>query len=113
MTREWSDAIEINKLEESRTLSIGSPQEILRDLEDLLSEEIFPQRSIFRSNVMNSNPEKIRIVHNGSFDRNQRRILNPEVVLKELFELLEDYAPTWYTEEIHNRAAAVLTPAST
>ncbi len=29
-------------------------------------------------------------------------------VLRELFELLQDYAPTWYTEELHNRAAAAL-----
>ena len=29
-------------------------------------------------------------------------------VLRELFELLEDYAPTWYTEEHHNRLASVL-----
>jgi hypothetical protein len=29
-------------------------------------------------------------------------------VLRELFELLEDYAPSWYTEEIHTRAAAAL-----
>ena len=29
-------------------------------------------------------------------------------VLAELFELLEDYAPTWYTEELHNRAGAAL-----
>ena len=29
-------------------------------------------------------------------------------VLRELFELLEDYAPAWYTEEHHNRAAAAL-----
>jgi len=29
-------------------------------------------------------------------------------VLQELFELLEDYAPTWYTQEHHNRAAAAL-----
>jgi hypothetical protein len=26
----------------------------------------------------------------------------------ELFELLEEYAPVWYTEEHHNRALAVL-----
>lgn len=30
------------------------------------------------------------------------------VVLQELFELLEDYAPAWYTEEHHQRAAAAL-----
>lgn len=29
-------------------------------------------------------------------------------VLKELFLLLEDYAPTWYTEAHHNRAVAAL-----
>jgi hypothetical protein len=29
-------------------------------------------------------------------------------VLRELFELLEDYAPIWYTEDLHNRAAAAL-----
>ena len=31
-----------------------------------------------------------------------------KAVLLELVELLEDYAPIWYTEELHNRAAAVL-----
>ena len=29
-------------------------------------------------------------------------------VLEELFDLLEDYAPTWYTVEHHNRAVAAL-----
>jgi hypothetical protein len=29
-------------------------------------------------------------------------------VLEELFLLLEDYAPTWYTQEHHNRAIAAL-----
>ena len=29
-------------------------------------------------------------------------------VLRELFNLLEQHAPTWYTEEHHNRAVAVL-----
>lgn len=29
-------------------------------------------------------------------------------ILRDLFELLEDYAPAWYTEELHNRAAAAL-----
>ncbi len=29
-------------------------------------------------------------------------------VLEELFYLLEDYAPTWYTERHHNRAVAAL-----
>jgi hypothetical protein len=30
------------------------------------------------------------------------------VVLEEMFELLEDYAPTWYTEEHHNRIVEAL-----
>lgn len=29
-------------------------------------------------------------------------------VLEELFTLLEDYAPAWYTEDHHNRAVAAL-----
>jgi hypothetical protein len=29
-------------------------------------------------------------------------------VLEELFQLLEEYAPTWYTEALHNRAVAAL-----
>lgn len=29
-------------------------------------------------------------------------------VLVELFQLLEDYAPTWYTEAHHNRAVSAL-----
>ncbi len=34
--------------------------------------------------------------------------IEPLAVLRELFELLEDYAPIWYTEELHSRAAAAL-----
>lgn len=34
--------------------------------------------------------------------------VEPLAVLREVFELLEDYAPIWYTEELHNRAAAAL-----
>ena len=29
-------------------------------------------------------------------------------VLREIFELLQDYAPIWYTESLHNRMAAAL-----
>ena len=34
--------------------------------------------------------------------------VDQHAVLKELFELLEDYAPAWYTEDIHDRAVAAL-----
>lgn len=30
------------------------------------------------------------------------------IVLQELFELLEDYGPAWYTQEYHDRAVAAL-----
>jgi hypothetical protein len=33
---------------------------------------------------------------------------SPEIALRELFELLEDYAPVWYTQENHDRAVAAL-----
>ena len=33
---------------------------------------------------------------------------NPKTVLEELFILLEDYAPVWYTDEHHDRALAAL-----
>ena len=29
-------------------------------------------------------------------------------VLVEIFELLEEYAPTWYPEDLHNRAVSAL-----
>jgi len=32
----------------------------------------------------------------------------PVAILRELFELLEDYAPIWYTEELHSRTANAL-----
>ncbi len=31
-----------------------------------------------------------------------------ESVLKEIFHLLEEYGPAWYTEELHDRAALAL-----
>ena len=36
---------------------------------------------------------------------------SPEAVLEELFVLLEEYGPMWYTVEHHNRAVAVLLQA--
>ena len=38
----------------------------------------------------------------------QGRPATPEAVLEELFRLLEEYGPSWYTEEHHNRAVAAL-----
>jgi hypothetical protein len=39
-----------------------------------------------------------------------RPVPTPKAVLQELFELLEEYAPVWYTEELHDRAKAALAP---
>ena len=36
------------------------------------------------------------------------KVLSTKTVLEELFILLEDYAPTWYTLEHHDRAIAAL-----
>ena len=37
-----------------------------------------------------------------------RMASSSHAVLRELFELLEDYAPAWYTEEHHERLVAAL-----
>lgn len=42
----------------------------------------------------------------------EQGVPTPLTVLKELFQLLEDYAPAWYTEELHNRAVAALRTGS-
>jgi hypothetical protein len=39
--------------------------------------------------------------------RNERT-LTAQTVLQEMVELLEEYAPIWYTEDLHNRAKAIL-----
>jgi len=46
----------------------------------------------------------------GSHSKENSEVHSPTAreVLEELFLLLEDYAPTWYTEEHHNRAVAAL-----
>ena len=38
----------------------------------------------------------------------QTQLTFVEEVFLELFKLLEQYAPVWYTEEHHNRAASAL-----
>lgn len=41
-------------------------------------------------------------------DVSQTQLAFVEEVFLELFKLLEQYAPAWYTEEHHNRAASAL-----
>ncbi len=47
----------------------------------------------------------VKLVSSRILPRNTPRT---ETVLEELFVLLEDYAPTWYTKEHHDRAIAAL-----
>jgi hypothetical protein len=38
----------------------------------------------------------------------EQEAVTTEAVLEELFSLLEEYGPAWYTEEHHKRAVAAL-----
>lgn len=40
--------------------------------------------------------------------RDMSAAVNPLAVLHELFDLLEDYGPVWYTQETHDRAFQAL-----
>jgi hypothetical protein len=44
----------------------------------------------------------------GPYAENDRGLPQVEVAVKRLFQLLETYAPTWYSEEHHQRAEAAL-----
>lgn len=44
----------------------------------------------------------------GLFCHSAQDSVNPGAVLLELFQLLEEYAPTWYTADHHCRAVAAL-----
>jgi prephenate dehydrogenase len=48
--------------------------------------------------------------HLGAFSQDEptKGVPTTREVLEELFQLLEDYAPAWYTEEHHDRAVAAL-----
>lgn len=51
-----------------------------------------------RRNTLKSSPEIPQETKSSS----------PNIALKELFDLLEVYAPAWYTQEQHDRAEAAL-----
>jgi hypothetical protein len=46
-------------------------------------------------------------VRNEEYPQKQVAV-SPMMALRELYELLEDYAPMWYSEEAHSRAMAAL-----
>jgi hypothetical protein len=40
----------------------------------------------------------------------KRHLIRPAEVLAELYGLLEEYAPSWYTQQHHQRAESALRP---
>ena len=55
------------------------------------------------------NRERVQSTRSGSGRRgSSKRVPTTPEVLEELFQLLEDYGPAWYTEKHHNRAVAAL-----
>jgi hypothetical protein len=52
--------------------------------------------------------EKANSAQRKSISREPLQPVNPRTVFVELFELLEEYGPSWYTEEQHNRAVAAM-----
>jgi hypothetical protein len=72
---------------ESRPLSLGMRQHAIVNASDSLPGEHLSRES---------------------HEHQPATSLNPATVLLELFELLEDYSPVWYTEENHHRAVAAL-----
>ena len=53
---------------------------------------------------------ELQVVNAGrvAFEGPKQCPASPEAVLKELFLLLEEYGPHWYTEDHHNRVVAAL-----
>lgn len=43
-----------------------------------------------------------------TYNKSDVSTMNPVDVLHELFNLLEDYAPIWYTQETHDRVLETL-----
>lgn len=71
----------------SHRLSFAMPQPQLMSATDSLSTVVPPREQ---------------------HERKPLAVVTPATMLQELFELLEDYSPVWYTEETHHRAVAAL-----
>ncbi len=52
--------------------------------------------------------ETVTQEHAVRVEENLEQPLTAMMALRELYELLEDYAPVWYSEEAHYRARAAL-----
>jgi hypothetical protein len=67
-----------------------------------------PQESERSTRVSSQTLEKANSAQRESITRKPLQAVNPRTVFVELFELLEEYGPSWYTEEQHNRAVAAM-----
>jgi hypothetical protein len=65
------------------------------------SEKVFPDHA--RQSAVNSLPQRL----NDASEMELRRAQLTDV-LAELYDLLEQYAPFWYTEEQHERVESAL-----
>ena len=99
---------------EDQTLPVGCKDDILRELSEILEERLFPgKKAIRRKSMIVERLEPANRKSEAYDTSNHRKHASPAptspvAVLKELFELLEDYGPAWYTEENHDRAVAAL-----
>jgi hypothetical protein len=78
---------------------------------DLLSrcnDSYFPGVGFPRRAPMSRRRATVKVVREAVNQPPPRPAPTPRAVLRELFDLLEEYAPVWYTEELHDRAKAAL-----
>lgn len=52
--------------------------------------------------------EAVKPKHTVSMDNFPQEPASAVSALRELYALLEDYSPMWYTQEVHDRASAAL-----
>ena len=92
---------------------INLKQETLRELSTMLGQTVFPKTGIARRKKMEYQPVEVTRINTPSLSTGPRvKPITPVLVLRELFELLEDYGPSWYTQEHHDRAVAALAQIS-
>jgi hypothetical protein len=83
--------------------------DVLLVLSELLSERVRRQKQIvIRGKNMNSHLLKVVSGGGKAHNNDDPKPITAVAVLQELFELLEDYGPIWYTQENHDRAVVAL-----
>jgi hypothetical protein len=58
--------------------------------------------------MSNSESDEVTGSHREQSDTSPAQLESIAEAFRELFNLLEEYAPVWYTEEHHNKAVAAL-----